>query len=65
MKYLKRILALPFVIGVFAIYYIFQLGWRSVNFVKYGGEMNNYDKHINSKTIRDVYSKLFLMQEEL
>jgi len=58
MKYIKRLLAFPFVLGVMFIHSMYTLFAACVNFMRYGGEMNIYNKNTNSHTIKDVYEKL-------
>lgn len=55
MKYIKRLLALPFVLGVFAVHYCWNLCKHAVNFVRFGGEMIEYYKGRDSVTIAKVY----------
>ena len=54
MKYLVRILALPFVYAIFII----AVSYRFIrDFVLYGGEFNVYQKD-TQKRISDVFKKL-------
>jgi len=58
MKYVKRILGLPFflalnIIGMF--FHLFILGWC---FVKYGGEAIAYDKENTPLMIANIYDEL-------
>lgn len=56
MKYIKRILALPFVMGVYVIPMIFQFFKKMWLFILHGGEFITYRK--GTKTIHGIYHKL-------
>jgi len=58
MKYVKRLLGLPFVFGFFLVHTIHTLISACYYFMRYGGEMALYNKQLNHKTIRDVYEKI-------
>lgn len=58
MKYLIRLIALPFHLSIITIYMIRQLVKTSFLFMKYGGELNTYDKKCNRKTLIDVFDKI-------
>jgi len=58
MKYIKRLLGFPFVFGVLFVHSVFSLLTACYLFLRYGGEMNTYNKNINARTIRDVYEKI-------
>ena len=55
---IARIIALPFVSGIFIIWAVIVSLYAIGNFVMYGGEMINYSKKTNRKTILDVYQKV-------
>jgi hypothetical protein len=58
MKYLKRILGLPFFLMLNIIGIIFHLFKLSKAFVLYGGEAMAYDKKTTPKMIADIYFEL-------
>lgn len=58
MKYFKRVLGLPFFVGLVAISAAWQIILKSYLWVKYGGEAVNYNDKMNRKTISDVFYKL-------
>lgn len=58
MKYLKRILGLPFFLMLNIIGIIFHLFKISRAFILYGGEAMAYDKKTTPKMIVDIYFKL-------
>jgi hypothetical protein len=58
MKYIKRLLGLPFYMGLLAIGMIWQFILKSFLWMKYGGEAVNYNDKMNRKTISDVFYKL-------
>lgn len=58
MKYILRIINLPFILGILLVSYNYTVIKRTVLFLIYGGEWINYDKKHNKKTILDVYNKL-------
>jgi hypothetical protein len=58
MKYIKRLLGLPFYMGLLAIGMIWQFVLKSFLWMKYGGEAVNYNDKMNRKTISDVFYKL-------
>ena len=62
MKYIQRIIALPFVMGLMVIASVINLLKRSFQFIKYGGETSVYDKEINAKTLYDAYMNKELLQ---
>jgi hypothetical protein len=55
MKYIFRIMALPFVVGLLAVKWLFQLCQMSVGFVRYGGEFYTFRKTNEPKLIGEVY----------
>ena len=63
MKYLLRIIALPFWIGAKAVFLSYVLIITAIDFVKYGGEAITYGNKINSTTILDTY--MLLKDEKL
>jgi hypothetical protein len=58
MKYLKRILALPFFLMMNIIGMIFMLFKLSKAFMLFGGEAVAYVKKDEQKTITDIYQQL-------
>lgn len=58
MKYLKRILGLPFFIILNSIGMFFMLFTLGKYFILYGGEAIAYHKKDSNKKIADVYSLL-------
>ncbi len=57
MRYIKRILVLPFVSGILLITYIFHLINRCRLFLLYGGEWMEYYKD-DRATINTIYLEL-------
>lgn len=58
MKYLKRILGLPFFLMLNIIGIFFHLCKISRAFILYGGEVMVYDKKTTPKMIADIYFQL-------
>lgn len=58
MKYLKRILGLPFFLMLNVIGMVFMLFKLSRAFILYGGEAVAYVKADDPKTITDIYQQL-------
>lgn len=58
MKYLKRILGLPFFLMLNIIGMVFMLFKLAKAFILYGGEATAYVKKNEQKTIVDIYHKL-------
>ena len=58
MKYILRILAVPFVFGIITIRAVYQIFYESCLFLLYGGEMINYREKNARKTIADIFQKL-------
>jgi len=58
MKYLKRILGLPFFLMLNIIGIVFHLFKLSKAFILYGGEAMAYDKKTTPKMIADIYFQL-------
>lgn len=57
LKYLKRLLAYPFVLGFILVSYNFHALRNSFMFLLHGGEWNTYTQD-DQKLIQDVYLKL-------
>jgi hypothetical protein len=57
MKYLKRILALPFILGLLLIQHTWYIVSRAYGFIKHGGECILYVKE-DPKIIQDIYIML-------
>jgi len=57
MKYILRILVLPFVIGLILVKFNYLGLKRCYYFLLYGGEFINYEKD-DSKTIKEIYEEL-------
>jgi hypothetical protein len=57
MKYVKRIIALPFVIGFTTVHFVSVLLKISRNWILYGGEAVTYEKD-DKATIYDIYKEL-------
>jgi hypothetical protein len=58
MKYLKRILGLPFFLMLNIIGMIFHLFKMTKYFILYGGEAMAYDKKTTPNTITDVFYRM-------
>lgn len=58
MKYLKRILGLPFFLALNIVGMIFHLFILATYFLKYGGEAIAYDKKDTPKMIAHIYDEL-------
>jgi len=58
MKYIKRIIALPFFLMLYVIGMIFKLFKLSRAFILYGGEAVAYVNKDEQKTITDIYQQL-------
>ena len=58
MKYLIRVLGLPFFLGLMIIWLIRIIVVRSYDWVVYGGEATAYNKLVNNKTILDVFNEI-------
>jgi hypothetical protein len=58
MKYVKRILGLPFFLILNIIGMLFHLCLISKYFILYGGEAMAYDKKNTPKMIADIYYQL-------
>lgn len=66
MKYILRIIALPFALIVWIIFSLYEICkgivLLSYNFIVYGGEQITHNKKINRNTIFEVYEKLEQME---
>lgn len=58
MKYLYRILVLPFILGLTFIGLLILWIKYVINFVRFGGEFISYTNTTQRKTIEDVFKKL-------
>jgi hypothetical protein len=58
MKYILRLLGLPFFAGLLAIGFIFQFFLKLYLWIRYGGEAINYNDKMNRKTISDVFYRV-------
>lgn len=58
MKYVYRILVLPFVLGLTFIGMLILWSKYVINFIRFGGEFISYTNLNERKTIEDVYKKL-------
>lgn len=54
MKYIKRIISLPFVFSLMVIAHSIFIIKRTINFLKNGGEYIDYEEN-EKKTIKDIY----------
>lgn len=62
MKYVLRLLALPFALMIWIIFSVYT-SFKGIfllcyNFIVYGGEQITYNKQMNRNTIFEVYEKL-------
>ena len=55
MKYLKRVLGLPFFVGLMVIGAVWSIVLKSYLWVRFGGEAVNYNDKMNRKTISDIF----------
>ena len=55
MIYIKRLLGLPFFMGLLIIGLIWHFFLKTFYWMKYGGEAINYSDKMNRKTISDVF----------
>lgn len=51
----KRLLGLPFFIGLLIIGCVWAICLKSYLWMKYGGEAVNYNNKMNRKTISDIF----------
>lgn len=58
MKYIKRLLTLPFMLCVVIVGYLFVLFKFSYYFMRYGGEVITYMRDDEPTLIRDIYEEL-------
>lgn len=65
MKYLKRILGLPFFLMLNVIGMIFMLFKLSRAFILYGGEAVAYVNSYEQKTITDIYQQLQINNQSI
>lgn len=65
MKYILRIIALPFVIGLLVVHCTYHILYRSCLWVKWGGQVDTYDESLNRKTISDVFIELKRQQDAI
>jgi len=59
MKYLLRLIVLPFVFGIVFVFSTYKVFFTCFLFMKYGGEMNTYNKKCNRKTLIDVFDAIY------
>ena len=57
MKYILRLLTLPFIFGVVFIGYNYSLICHLIHFVRYGGEWITFNKD-SKDTIRELFNKI-------
>tara|TARA_R110000822_G_scaffold7757_3_gene31502 strand:+ start:105 stop:293 length:189 start_codon:yes stop_codon:yes gene_type:complete len=57
MKYILRVLALPFWLIIALIYMLYELITKAILFVRYGGEIITYSTD-DKITIFDIYQEL-------
>lgn len=57
MKYIKRIIVLPFVLGIVLVAHLIFVAKKAIHFVKYGGEFIQYDQD-EYKTISNIYEEI-------
>jgi hypothetical protein len=66
MKYILRLIALPFALMVWIIFSVYTsckgIVLLSYNFIVYGGEQITYNKETNRNTIFEVYEKLVQLE---
>lgn len=55
MRYVLRILGLPFFMGLMLITMIYSFFLKSYLWVHYGGEAVNYNDRMNRKTVSDIF----------
>ena len=55
MKYILRLLGLPFFAGLLGIGTVYYFFVKLYLWVRYGGEAVNYSEKMNRKTISDVF----------
>ncbi len=58
MKYIIRIIALPFFAGIVLVYQVVRLVATLVNFLRFGGESIAYVSNEQRKCINDIYWEL-------
>jgi hypothetical protein len=55
MRYVLRIISLPFFIGLLLIGLIWTIVLKSYLWIRYGGEAINYNDKMNRKTVAEVF----------
>ena len=65
MKYLLRVLGLPFFLGLMVIWLVSVIAVRTYDWLKYGGEAVSYNDRINRVTITQVFYELQKQQKEV
>lgn len=58
MRYVLRVISLPFFIGLMTISTLWSILLKSYLWVRYGGEAVNYNDKMNRKTITDLFYKV-------
>lgn len=64
MKYLKRLLGLPFFIGLQLVGMMFFLFKTIYFFMRYGGEAMSYISEEEPKMIADIYGEIVKQRED-
>jgi hypothetical protein len=57
MKYILRLITLPFVFGLIFIGYNYSIIKHLIHYIKYGGEWMTFDKD-SKNTIRELFNKI-------
>ena len=57
MKYILRIIALPFVLGLILIVYTYSIIAHLIHYIRYGGEWMTFDAN-SKETIRKLFNKV-------
>lgn len=58
MKYIKRLLALPFLAGLILVSTLWKIAVELYLFVRFGGEFLRYSRDHDPKTFADILNKL-------
>lgn len=58
MKYIKRIIGLPFFLGLNLVGMLGNLIYLSIYWIKYGGEAVTYMRKDEGKMIKDIYQEM-------
>jgi hypothetical protein len=58
MRYILRLLGLPFFMGLLIIPYTYLIILKSYLWIRYGGEATNYSDKLNRKSITETFYKL-------